>query len=243
VQADPQKWQEVTEQPQDALEWLIDEYAKRFDLSTVEGKRKTTTKALEIIAELLDPVEQEHYMNILAGRTDTSLQAVQAKLQNTMKLPTAPRLKPTKVTKVVQPNQYQYQDHLLAMSLFYPPLRDSLHKLQAENFEGGLRQTTFTLIQKLTTKPWQPEILERLQSDELRVKINELELIVEQKYDQLEDTLYFVASELSKRVLLSTKTKQKDKLAKELARTSGDERQALHAEYKKLVQEIEELKR
>jgi len=61
--------------------------------------------------------------------------------------------------------------------------------------------------------------------------------------DQLEDALYYVASELSKRVLIHTKTKQKDALARELALSSGDEQRAKHQRYKQLMQDIEELKR
>jgi hypothetical protein len=102
----------------------------------------------------------------------------------------------------------------------------------------------FQVIKKLENRELTDEMVEKLQSDELRVKIKELQLIVEQKYDQLEDTLYFVASELSKRVLKETKIKQKDELAKALvATTDPDERRRKNDAYKKLIQEIEELKR
>lgn len=246
IQADPALWRQAIEAPKDALEWLIEQYAARFDLTTAEGKRKTTTQALQVIRTLVDPVEQEHYLAMLAGRTNTSLQAVKAKLikgDHTL----AKRLKPTPGIgdrNSAQAGIDHYQDHLLGLTLNYPVLRDSLLKLKAEDFAGGQRQTIFALIKKLEARPLDEAILEKLQSDELRVKIQELQLIVEQKYDQLEDSLYFVASELSKRVLMSTKTKQKDALAEQLT-TSQDEaeRVAINKAYKKLVQDIEELKR
>lgn len=246
IQADPKQWIAVIEKPRDAMEWLLDEYAAKFDLATAEGKRRTTTTALEIISKLADPVEQEHYLGVLAKRTDTSLEAIKAKMQKTTTEPTQKRLKETKVAVVTATSHdtQLFQDHLLGMALVYPQLRDSLLKLQAEDFAGRLRQTVFHLLKKLDDRPWGDDLLEKLQSDELRVKIRELELIVEQKYDQLDDTLYFVASELSKRVLVYTKTKQKDALAKELAETSDEqERKAKNEAYKKLVQEIADLKR
>lgn len=245
IQADPNQWVAVIEKPQDAMEWLLDEYASKFDLSTADGKRRTTTAALEIINKLADPVEQEHYLGVLAKRTDTSLEAIKAKLHKTAEPSQLKRLKETKaVVAAVSHDTQLYQDHLLGMALVHPQLRDSLLKLTAEDFSGGLRQTVFTLLKKLGDRPWGDDLLEKLQSDELRVKIKELELIVEQKYDQLDDTLYFVASELSKRVLVYTKTKQKDALAKELANTSDEqERKAKNEAYKKLVQEIANLKR
>lgn len=245
IQADPQAWVHAMEHPQEAVEWLIDQYAERFDLKTAEGKRRTTTKALEIIAQLTDPVEQEHYMNILARRTDTSLAAVAEKLQTLTEPPQQKKLLSPKAAKQsYAPDAHLHEDHLLALTLAYPTLRDTLLKLQAEDFTGGLRQSVFLVIKKLETKPLTEPLLERLQSDELRVKIKELQLIVEQKYDQLEDALYYVASELSKRVLMQTKIKQKDGLAQEFA-LMGDsaERQAKNQTYKQLIKEIEALKR
>ena len=244
IQADAAAWLQVIEQPRDAVEWLVDTYASRFDLSTAEGKRRTTTKALEIIAQLTDPVEQEHYLGVLAERTATSLAAVTAKLNKTAEPAAAKPLKPTQVRKTVGPNPFMYEDHLLALTLAYPTLRDVLLKLDAADLTGGMRQTIFELIKKLGSRPLDSNLLEKLQSDELRVKIKELQLIVEQKYDQLEDTLYFVASELSKRVLVQIKTKQKDSLAKELAVTTDPQTlQAKNGQYKTLIQEIEQLKR
>ena len=243
IQSDPAKWLQTIERPADAMEWLIGQYAQKFDLTTAEGKRRTTTKALEIIAQLTDPVEQEHYLRRLAERTNTTLEAVTAKLRGTTPEVTPKQLKASKARKVNSQDTYIYEDHLLALTLQYPSLRDTLLKLEPTDFTGGLRQTIAELIKRLEFRPLVEIMLEKLQSDELRVKIGELQLIVEQKYDQLEDALYYVASELSKRVLIHTKTKQKDALAHELAEASGDEQRAKHERYKKLIHEIEELKR
>ncbi len=244
IQADPPQWLAIIEQPQDAMEWLLDEYARRFDLTTAEGKRRTTSAVLEIIGKLVDPVEQEHYLGLLAKRTNTSLTAIKAKLFKTTEPSQVKQFKQSKATKAGTINTHsKYQDHLLGLALVYPQLRDTLLKLQTTDFIGSLRQALFHLIKKLEDRPFNDDLLERLQSDEFRVKINELQLIVEEKYDQLDDTLYYVASELSKRVLIDTKIKQKDALAKELADAGSEtERNAKNEAYKKIVQEIEDLK-
>lgn len=245
IQHDPAAWLKAIEQPQDAIEWLLDKYEQRYDLSTAEGKRRTTSKVLEVLAKISDPVAQEHYLHLVARRTNTSPRAVTAKLAQLHQPSSVRPLKPTKArTSEVKPDQQLYQDHLLALTWVYPQLRDSLLKLKSEDFTGDLRQTIAQLIKamgaQLPGSSWEPS----LQSDELRVKIKELELIVEQKYADYDDRLYFVVSELSKRVVIDRKTKQKDALAKAIGemQESDPRRQAANQQHKQLIKEIEALK-
>ncbi len=243
IQADPNQWLAVIASPQDAFEWLLDEYAGRYDLTTAEGKRQATTRGLEIIAELTDPVEQEHYMRLLGERTGTSLKAVSEKLARLYQPDERSRLKASKAPRTTGHDPNLYQDHLLALTLAYPQLRDVLLKLEPDCVEGGLRQSVFAIIHKLGARKLTDAMLNQLQSDDLRVKIKELQLIVEQKYASLDDSLYFVASELSKRVIIETKIKQKDALAQQMS-TVVDQKElrAKNRQYKQLIQEIQALK-
>ena len=244
IHRDATGWRTACESPRDALEWLLDLYCTRFDPETAEGKRQITTKLLAIISELGDPVTEEHYMQLLSARIGVSLRAIQTKLRAVRDPAAAKPLKPVRAEAQSQaPNNTLYQDHLLALSWVYPALRDSLHRLEASDFSGRVRQALFVLMQKLGERVISSEQLQALQSDELCVKIKEIELIAEQKYPEQDDSLYFVASELSKRALIMRKTKQKDILAREIDRLSDDtERHAQNLAYKALVREIEDLK-
>lgn len=244
IQHDPKLWQQALEQPRDAVEWLLDEYARRFDLATAEGKRKATSKALEVIAAIQDPVEQEHYQQLVAARAGTSITALRKKISLTP-ISSAPVKKPiSSVPSSAATDHYLYQDHLLGLALVYPDMRDSLRGLDEAVFEGGMRRTLFVLIQKLGAKAVTSELLDKLQSDALRVKINELSLIVEQKYVPTDDTLYYVASELAKRALLDSKTKQKDMLVRELGTIDDAVRRAdVNGRIKTLLRDINTLKK
>jgi DNA primase len=244
IQADPKLWLEAIEKPQDAVEWLLDDYATRYDLATAEGKRVATTKALELVSQLQDPVEQEHYMKLVAARTDTSLNALDAKL-NKLHEPDAPkRLKESKAQPSSNSSKYLYQDRLLALGLSYPEVRDTLIKLDVQGLEGDLRRKVLEFIRWLDNRHLTDDILEKLQSDELRVKIRELQFLSEQQYADYDDSLYYEASKLSKQVLIETKTKQKDELARAMSeQTDPTQRQEANEHYKQLIHEIQELKR
>lgn len=234
IKADPQKWQQVIDRPQDALEWLLDYYASLYDLSKAEGKRQVTTKLINIITELVDPVAREHYLNLLAKKTNASIRAVTTKLDQMHQPKKTIQLKPNKATKTRGRDNLLYQDHLLGLAWVYPELRDSLGELDSEDLEGELRQNIFNIIKKQ---------LPDLQSDDIRVKIKELELIVEQKYSDLNDSLYLIAKELSKRALIARKIKQKNILAAEIADETDQALQGKkNQSYKKLIKEIESLK-
>jgi DNA primase len=244
IQADPQLWLKAIEQPQDAVEWLLDDYATRYDLSTAEGKRVATTKALELVGQLQDPVEQEHYLKIVAARTDTSFQAVSNKLTRLHQQDQPKKLKESKAQpEPAGSTKFLYQDRLLALGLSFPEVRDTLIKLDGLGLEGGVRQKVLDFIRWLDGRHLADDILEKLQSDELRVKIRELQFLAEQQYANYDDSLYYEASKLSKQVAASTKTKQKDELARAMSElTDPQQREEANERYKKLIKEIQELK-
>lgn len=245
IQHDPNMWLTATQQTQDAFEWLLDDYAIRYDLSTAEGKRKTTTHALQLVSQLDDPVEQEHYMKLLAERTETTLRAISAKLDRLSGANAEPKpLKASKAQPSSNSSRYLYQDVLLALAIGYPSVRDALQGLSSEHFEGSLRQAVFAIIQRLGERQLDDEMLQKLQLDELRVKIKELQFLQEQKYASDDGSLYHEAIKFSKQVLIETKTKQKDALARQMSNTTDPESQQVQNEqYKMLIKEIQELKK
>ncbi len=243
IQADPKLWLDVIEKPQDAVEWLLDDYATRYDLNTAEGKRVVTTKALELIAQIDDSVMREHYMKIVGERVDTSLRALDSKFESLKNPQETKSLKDVKVSNAKNDTKYLYQDRLLALAIGYPELRDTLIKLEADGLEGAVRQKVLEFVRWLGPKHLADDILEKLQSDELRVKIRELQFLQEQQYADYDDSLYYEASKLSKQVIIETKTKQKDALARVMSTLEDPEDlKAKNEQYKTLIQEIQDLK-
>ena len=74
IQKDPKLWQKAVQHKQPAVEWLLDQYEKRTDLNTGDGKRIYSDIAMKLIGYLKDPVEQKHYQQLVAGRLDVTVE-------------------------------------------------------------------------------------------------------------------------------------------------------------------------
>lgn len=234
IQKDVALWQQAIDSPKDAVEWLLDIYAARYNLATASGKRAATDQALAVVRTITDPVLLEHYMRVIAERVGTSLAALNTKLQQAAQ-PKREQPRPKVPVAATAPDAAAYQDHLLALALTHPQLRDSLHKLEPSDFAGELRQAIAAHIMQGAPL---------LQSDEIRVKIGELELIAQAKYPALADGLYHIATDIAKRIKREHKQAQRTQLAKRFSDTDDpEELQSLNTEIKQLDKEIEALKR
>lgn len=237
IQKDVRLWEQATENPKDAVEWLLDVYAQTYDFTTAEGKRRITDRVLGIIKTINDPVLLEHYMQVVAKRINSSFQALDKKLAQQPEATNAQSsnpVTPAKPAAPTAPDRAGYQDHLLAMALRHPQLCDSLARLEPQEFAGELRQHIAAHLSKNAPL---------LQSDEIAVKINELELIADTKYAALSDALYYDAADIAKRIKKEYKMSLSDRKKKQMFATQDPElRATLNDEVKKLTKEIEELK-
>ena len=72
IRQSPDRWQQLHDSPQPALDWLYGQYCNQFDLKTAIGKRRLTDAMLAIVGQLNDSVEIDHYLDQLtqigAGR-------------------------------------------------------------------------------------------------------------------------------------------------------------------------------
>lgn len=136
IQRDPGLWQEAIRSQTYALDWLIDRYGNQFDLTSGQGKRQFSDTLLPVVHALRDPVEQEHYLQQIAQYTGVSVAALQTKF-TAGATPRKPLKKPAR--KPEQDDQAylewaKAQDHLLALTLMRPGLRDQLELLDPDMF-------------------------------------------------------------------------------------------------------------
>lgn len=134
IQQDPKLWEKAITQHKYALDWLIERYQNQLDLSTGQGKRRFSDVLLPTVKGLQDAVEQDHYLQQIAQITGVRVEALDTKfaLDNNPR-----RLKKKSDTRSVQTDQMQLewaktQDHLLALALMRPDLRDQLELLDPE---------------------------------------------------------------------------------------------------------------
>jgi len=143
IRESPEAWQEIVTKPIYVVDWVLQTYEKRLDITTSQGKRALSDKALEVIARLQDPIEQEHYVREIAGKLNVRIDTVQAKLDQLLsKTPPKKRAKVVPMTKeeAKKLTVNAFQDQLLGLNLMFTDVRTSLKGVESFNFEGEIRQ-------------------------------------------------------------------------------------------------------
>jgi DNA primase len=169
IKQDVAAWLTAINNAQPALEWLIDQYATRVDVTTAAGKRQLSTQALTVLARVDDPVEREHYLQIIGKKTGSSVHALEERLQQLI-TPTDKRLKPVKAEQTSGQDLYAYQDYLLALMTCEPAVNDVTKKLDAQELRGEERQQLFRYLLE-HPRQLQDELPPELRQIETYVKI------------------------------------------------------------------------
>lgn len=136
IQKDPKLWEQAITKHQYAVDWLIERYAHQLDLTSGQGKRRFSDMLLPTIKGLRDKVEQDHYLHEISKITGVRMEALVSKLADDATAP-QPILKKNRSQANLQIDQMQLewaktQDHLLALALMKPALRDQLELLDPE---------------------------------------------------------------------------------------------------------------
>jgi DNA primase len=134
IKQDPKAWQQAIANPTYAVDWLIKRYKQQVDVTSAPGKREFSNVLLPIVKQLRDSVEQDHYIQEIAGVIGVSADALRAKMTQTGRGNPERKVKPHKAQPVdpVTAEQIKLQDHLLALVLLQPALRTYLERLTAE---------------------------------------------------------------------------------------------------------------
>jgi DNA primase len=146
IRKDAKLWQEVIDNHQPAVEWIIDQYTIRYDVTTAAGKRELSTQALIIIRNLKDPVEQEHYLRRVAEVTGTTLRALEGKLDISPSKKPVHRLKPINIAPSTGHDPEVHQDYLLGLAVLDSSVHDTLRHLTPDVVSGELRQALLGYI-------------------------------------------------------------------------------------------------
>ena len=146
IKQDPRLWSQAIAVTQPAVDWLFSQYSNREDLSSAAGKKAFTTAALAVIRDLHDPVEQDHYMRLVAHMVGSSVGAVKEKLAAGTSAATKP-LKRT-VQGAWQPSSvtYDHIDTLLGLALYKPAVREIFSGVDPGIFGDERRQAVVRYI-------------------------------------------------------------------------------------------------
>mgnify|MGYP001172359559 CR=1 FL=1 len=239
IQVDPKIWEHAIEATEPAVEWVLAQYQKRVDIGTASGKRAFTTAGLALVRLIDDPVEREHYENIIANSTNTSLDAVHEKLTNE-KTEAKQALKSVKSIQERPTVNYAYQDSALAIACVDAPSQELFAHMNLEMFEGEERRDVGKYFASNHGKVL-ADTPEELQKHDTYVKI--LLLQAETRYAEWDSNdRYFETARLIRQIENEYKKQTRDNLTNELraAETTGDDARAntLRVELNTLIKEI-----
>ena len=219
IQQDPALWQTAIDTAQPVVDWVLEQYSKREDLTTAAGKRAFTTAGLQVVRSLKDAVEQEHYLKVIAGYIEISVASLVAKLDSLGVSDATAQLKPITAPSASRAreevDEYAYQDRVLAVALIDGATHDLFSSIDDPSvFVGEQRQAVvrYLINHGGTTLK---DVPAELQDYDEYVKI--LLLKAETRYaDWNDQTRYFEAAELLRQVITEHKKKQKEQLQLQL---------------------------
>ncbi len=235
-------WLEGIASSQPVVDWVLSEYEGRFDIATAEGKRRFSTAALAVIKNLKDPVEQEHYLQVVAEKTKARLSAIEAKLDQTAADKTDAPLKKTVLTpKKALPEPDNYQDALLSLAVSYVNVRALLIDVTPEDMPDEKAAALLRFLQTHDKTISAEALPPPLRQIETYVKI--LLFRADARYGTWSELdRYDETAKLTRLVKNETKNRKKQSLMKELrqAETAGDAKgtQRLREELSNVIKEM-----
>ena len=236
VKTNPMAWQNTINQPVYAVDWLIDSYKNQMDLSKAIEKKKFSDIVLPVISQLADPVERDHYINLLAELISISKEALKSKTQGFFDKGTTPlrrqKTKPVELDKDYI-EQSKNQDQLLALSLVNADLRKYLEAISSAMLVGDSAPKVLGYLKKNKTFKGDPLRVEALNKDMDYVKM--LMLQYEALYQNLDETeLDYEAKRLQDRLITKYVKQQKDSLSASMKSASEIDMQKLLSQAKEL---------
>ena len=210
IKADPKKWQKAISEHIYMVDWLINRIANGLDMKSAQGKRQFTSRVLQVLQQLKDPVEREHYVSVIAEGTNVSVESVRSKLDNQPSV--TRRLKRTKVTQsdTVDKDQRVREQHLLSIAVKRADVAVLLRKLPLDVFSDEAQELASYLQQHPGVSP------------ESNDYVTMLSLLFEEFYQSADESeLAYQANQLLSRLVKTYANTKKQSLIADLE--SADE--------------------
>jgi DNA primase len=246
IQISPKKWQQAIDAAAPAVEWVLEQYAARVDLTTAAGKREFTTAGLKVVAALNDPIEQEYYEQKIADMSGSSLEAVRSKRAGEV-IPEQKLREVRSQAKQAGPptEQYIYEDDVLAIAAVDAPSQELLAHLDVSYFHGEERRALARYYATHSGKVLD-DTPEELQKYDTYVKI--VLLRADERYIKLDSNdRYYETARLIKQMKQEHMKQTRDTLTAELreAESIGDDARAMQllVQLNELTKEIARGKR
>jgi DNA primase len=192
IQQDPAAWTKAIAGAKYIVDYLFDRFEQDFDLSSAIGKRQYTDRLSANLRRLGDPVERDHYVRLLADKVGTSIESVEAKLEQHEDPPGAAApasVEPAEVSPRAKVQtqgrpgaRIQLEKLMLGLALGYPLTRISLDDLGEHDFSLPEHRAIFRALRDHRDMPGE-ELAATL--TDLAQAINILLLVGERQFAEL----------------------------------------------------------
>lgn len=237
IKQDPALWTGAITDSVPALDWLLNTYQERLDLSTAAGKRQFTDVSLAIVRLLPDAVEQDHYIQKIAEITGVHADSLRAKLQ-TVTVAEAPRMRAVKTPQQESPKvaeDKRVQERYLGLMLMVPVTRPYLELISPAMFIGEDAQGIATFL--LANRDFSGDLAKAPELQPILNYVKILSLQFEELYGEIETTeLQYEAARLRATVIDQFVKKQNQIIRHKLQTASDKEASELLTRVNRLNQ-------
>ncbi len=154
IREDPAEWERLTKETQPVFEFLLQAYARRFDIGTPQGKSDMAGAVSHLVYAAADPFEQDRHVRILAEVLDVPEATLRARIDSPRpQRPTRRVRRPdtAAATPFKQLERDPLEEHCLALLLQNPDMSDMADGLRSEMFERVENRELFTNWQRSIT--------------------------------------------------------------------------------------------
>lgn len=159
IQRSPEAWREAIASAKYIVDYAFERFEGDYDLTTAIGKRQYADRLASTLRRLGDPVEQDHYVKLLASKLGIDEEAIRAKLKQPDKPSygsgqgSAPEInEPSPRAKIQSQGKpdmsVQQEEAILAITLAHPLTRLTLQDLEPSCFTSKSRQAIYDAISK-----------------------------------------------------------------------------------------------
>lgn len=202
IQKGAELWIEAVKNCRPAIDWLLEKYEERVDLTTGKGKREYSDLAVRLLNYVKDPVERKHYEKLVARRLEVEVEDLLEKGEAlTKKLNETKRFRTIK-TKAKNDRVKMIEDNLLSILLFGGV--DFSEEVEVPEEEERVRELELVFEEKYGD--WKKEAL-RKEAEELARALKEEKKKVE--ILELQEKLETADEETTKEILRKIQTIQK----------------------------------
>lgn len=243
IKKDPALWKKAISDAEYAVDWVINTYKNKLDIKTVLGKKKFSDVMAKVIKDLADPVEQDHYIQLVSDIAGVDPGAFRKKIANKASAPT--KLKNSSGKISLPPSEERDRvrmiDRLLSLALILPATRTYLDMINSNMLVTEPQKKVFDFLQENPDFDGDLKKLAKLEIIADYVKI--LSLQFEELYatvDTLE--LQYEAARLRAKTIEYFVKQQKIELSAQLGRTEEFEHADILLKVRGLDQLLNQIK-